>query len=162
MLPCAPDHACAEFRSDCCHKAEELKEAGEKDIDYGKITIGLLLKEFKAPNATVKIDGGEPFHIRKSYLASAMNGRFYGGGMNIAPSQRRGSDVLTFVSIHGRGRLGTLLLFPKLFKGTHVKAKKACCIKTGKTIEVAFDAPCALQIDGEVIRDVLSYKAYIA
>ncbi len=147
---------------ECCRKADDMKAAGEKDLDYGSITIGLLMKEFKAPNATVVVDGGEPMHIKKAYLASAMNGRYYGGGMNIAPEQKRCSGILSFVCIHGRGRIGTLLLFPKLFKGTHVKAKKACYIQQGKTIEVSFDAPCALQIDGETVRDVLSYKAYIA
>ena len=146
---------------ECCVKAEEMKAAGEKNINYGSITVGLLMGPYVPPTATIKVDGGEPIVLKKAYLASAMNGRFYGGGMMIAPAQRRNSGKLTVVCIHGRGKIGTLLLFPKLFKGTHVAKKKAVFLQTGKTIEVEFDRPCGLQIDGEVLVGVTSYKAYL-
>ena len=145
---------------ECCAKAEQMKKEGAKKIDYGSITVKLLLGPYKAPNATVKVDG-EEFTFKKSYMASAMQGRYYGGGMAIAPEQKRGEGLLSFVTIHGRGKIGTLLLFPKLFKGTHVKAKKAVFIKQGKEIVVSFDRPTALQIDGEVVEDVSSYRAYL-
>jgi diacylglycerol kinase family enzyme len=146
---------------DCCVVAENKKAAGETSIDYGKITVDLLLHSYVPRGAKVKVDGVE-FNIKKAYLASAMNGKYYGGGMMIAPSQDRASGLLTFVSIHGRGKLGTLLMFPKLFKGTHVKDKKHCFIKQGREIEVTFDRPCGLQIDGDVVNDVTTYKAWIA
>ena len=53
------------------------------------------------------------------------------------------------------------MLFPKLFKGTHIQNKKAVSFIQGKCVEVSFSRPTALQIDGEVISDVSSYKAYI-
>ena len=148
---------------ECCVKAEEMKAAGEKDINYGNITVKLLMSgTYVPPTATIKIDGGEPIVLKKAYLASAMNGRYYGGGMKIAPEQQRLSGSLSLVCIHGKGRLGTLLMFPKLFKGTHVKSKKACFIRSCKEVEVSFDRPCGLQIDGEVLTGVTSYKAYVA
>ena len=146
---------------ECCVKADELKAQGKKNLDYGKITVNLLLFHFKAPNATVKVDG-EEMKFKKTYIAAAMNGRCYGGGMLVAPEQKRNSGLLSFVAIHGKGRIGTLMIFPKLFKGTHVQNKKNVTIKTGKVIEVTFDKPTGLQIDGEVVKDVTSYKAYIA
>ena len=146
---------------ECCAVAERQKKEGIKDINYGKISVGLLLKGYKAPTATLIVDGKEPLTFKKAYLASAMNGRYYGGGMLIAPKQKRGSGLLSSVVIHGKGRLGTLFLFPKIFKGTHVKKKKAVHIMTGKEIIVRFDAPCALQIDGEVIEGVSEYRAYL-
>lgn len=147
---------------ECCVKAEQMKQAGEKNIDYGKITVGLLMGPFKPRTATLRVDGGEPITFKKAYMACAMNGRFYGGGMNIAPEQKRLSGSLSLVCIHGKGKLGTLLLFPKLFKGTHVSKKKNVYVAQGKCIEVTFDVPCGLQIDGEVLTDVTSYKAYLA
>ena len=148
---------------ECCVKAEQLKKEGEKDIDYGNITVNLLLSgKYVPPTATVKVDDREPIVIPKAYLASAMNGRYYGGGMRIAPEQDRLSKSLSFVCIHGRGRFGTLLLFPKLFKGTHVKSKKATHIDYGcKRIEVTFDRPTGLQVDGEVFEGVTTYVAYV-
>ena len=146
---------------ECCKKAEEMKAKGEKDIDYAKITIGLLMNGFVAPKSIVKVDGKEIGTFKKTYISAAMNGKYYGGGMMVAPSQVRGSNLLSSVVIHGRGKLGTLILFPTLFKGTHIKKKKAVSLVQGKTIEVSFDRPTALQIDGEAIPDVTSYKAYI-
>lgn len=146
---------------DTCVKAEEMKAAGEKVINYGNITLGLLLGPYVAPTATVVIDGKEPMTFKRTYLASSMNGRYYGGGIMIAPDQARNSGKLSFVCIHGRRKLRALLILPKIFKGAHTKVKKAVHIETARSIEVTFDRPCGLQIDGEVLVGVTSYKAYI-
>lgn len=146
---------------ECCKKAEEMKKEGKTDIDYAKITIGLLFHGYHAPIAKVKVDDKEELTFKKTYISAAMNGKYYGGGMMVAPKQKRGSNLLSSVVIHGKGKLGTLMLFPKLFKGSHVQNKKAVSLIQGKTIEVSFSSPTALQIDGEMIPDVLSYKAYI-
>lgn len=146
---------------EACRVADDMKAAGKKKIDYAAISVKLLLFKFKRPTATVKIDGKE-LVFKKACLASAMNGRYYGGGMDIAPDQKRDGDLLSFVTMHGSTRLGTLMVFPKIFKGTHVAYTKQVYIQTGKKIEVSFDHPCSLQVDGETIRDVTSYVAYAA
>ncbi len=146
---------------ECCKKAEELKKQGKKDLNYGKITIGLLFKGYVPPIAKVKVDGKEELIFKKTYISAAMNGKYYGGGMMVAPSQERGSNLLTSVVMHGKGKLGTLMMFPSIFKGKHVLKKKNVSVIQGKVIEVSFSKPTALQIDGEVIPDVSSYKAYI-
>ena len=143
-----------------CVEAERKKCRGEKDLDYSKITIHLLFHGFVPRLAKVKVDGVE-VSISRSYLASTMNGRYYGDGMMIAPMQKRNSHLLSLVVVHGRGKIGTLMLCPKIFKGTHVRAKKNVYCVQGKEIEVQFDRPCGLQIDGEVVEEVTSYRAYI-
>ncbi len=140
---------------ECCVKAEQLKKQGAKEINYSKITIKLLGK-FVPRKAKVIVDG-EEFNFKKVFLASTMKGKYYGGGMKIAPSQDRKNDTVSFVTIFGQGRLKTLMLFPKIFSGKHVNNKHTF-IKQGKIIEVIFDKPCGLQIDGEVVEDVTSYK----
>lgn len=146
---------------ECCKKAEELKKQGKKDLNYGKITVGLLFKGYIPPIAKVKVDGKEELIFKKTYISAAMNGKYYGGGMMVAPSQERGSNLLTSVVMHGKGKLGTLMMFPSIFKGKHVLKKKNVSVIQGKVIEVSFSKPTALQIDGEVVPDVSSYKAYI-
>lgn len=146
---------------ECCKKAEELKKQGKKDLNYGKITVGLLFKGYIPPIAKVKVDGKEELTFKKTYISAAMNGKYYGGGMMVAPSQERGSNLLTSVVMHGKGKLGTLMMFPSIFKGKHVLKKKNVSVIQGKVIEVSFSKPTALQIDGEVVPDVSSYKAYI-
>lgn len=144
---------------DCCVVAERMKKEGKKEIDYSKITISLLFNGFKPRNAKVKVDGKE-YSFKKVYLASSMLGQYYGGGMRIAPAQDRHSGLLSFVTIYGRGKLGTLMMFPKIFSGKHVNDKKHAFTATGKEIEVSFDKPCGLQIDGEVVENVLTYKVH--
>ncbi len=144
---------------DCCVVAEQMKKEGKKEIDYSKITISLLFNGFKPRNAKVKVDGKE-YNFKKVYLASSMLGQYYGGGMRIAPAQDRHSGLLSFVTIYGRGKIGTLMMFPKIFSGKHVNDKKHAFTATGKEIEVSFDKPCGLQIDGEVVENVLTYKVH--
>lgn len=144
---------------ECCVKAEEMIKSGAKKINYGSITIKLLFTSYVAPDADVTIDG-EKFHFHKIYIAAGMNGRYYGGGMEVAPMQKRGDGSLTFVAIHGAGKLRTFLLFPKLFSGKHIKNKKQAFAKRGKVIEVAFSRPTGLQIDGEIVPNATSYKVY--
>lgn len=63
---------------------------------------------------------------------------------------------------HDSGKLKTLMLFPSIFSGKHVKYKKQVEILTGKEITVEFDRPAALQIDGETVLDVSCYTAKAA
>ncbi len=89
-----------------------------------------------------------------------MKGRYYGGGMNVTPDQDRlNSDNLSVCIFHGKSRIHTLMVFPKIFKGEHVNHSKNVDILTGKEITVAFNEPCALQIDGETVLGVSSYTA---
>ena len=145
---------------ECCVVADEKKAAGETEIDYSKITISLLMGPYKPRNAKVRVDGGEEVELKGAWMACAMHGRCYGGGMNIAPNQKRNGDVLTLCVINKKGRLRTLMAFPGIFKGKHV-GKKWAYMKEGKVIEVTFDEPCGLQIDGDVVKDVTYYKAYL-
>ena len=91
-----------------------------------------------------------------------MNGRFYGGGMMVTPDQHRGNaeGKVSVCVMHGSGKIKTLAVFPSIFKGGHVKHTEMVEILTGHDIEVRFDRSCALQIDGETIRNVTSYSVH--
>jgi len=146
----------------CCERGDELRNAnpGQK-INYTKIALEGLMGKFKPRKATVTVDG-ETRVYEKVWLAPAMNGRYYGGGMNMAPGQNRldPEGKLTCVIAHGCGKLTTLLIFPSIFKGEHVKHKKYIDILTGHDITVEFDTPGPLQIDGETVSGVKSYHAW--
>ncbi len=144
----------------CCEVGDAKKAKGEKKINYTSIAIMGLLFHFKPKNATVKVDGKE-YSYKKVWIAPTMKGRFYGGGMMPTPAQDRLSKdgKLSLMLMHGSGKLKTLLVFPSLFKGEHIKHKDIVAIHEGYEIEVAFDKPCALQIDGETVLGVTGYKA---
>ena len=109
-------------------------------------------------NAKVTVDG-KTYEFKKVYLAPSMNGRFYGGGMMIAPAQDRlnGEHSLSVVLYYGASKLKTLMVFPSIFKGEHIKHPEMCTVLTGKEIRVEFDRPTALQIDGETVLGVTGY-----
>ena len=142
----------------CCEVGDQLRGTTDKPINYTSIAIKGLLFHYKPTNATVIVDGVE-YKYKKAWLAPTMNGRYYGGGMLPAPEQRRENDNLSVMVFHGSGKLKTLLIFPSLFKGEHVKHTKHIAVHSGHTITVKFDEPRALQIDGETVLGVTEYTA---
>ncbi len=150
----------------CCEVGDAIKAKNEKSgknkpVNYTAIAIKGLLFHFKPKNATVIVDGKE-YKYKKVWIAPTMKGRFYGGGMMPTPEQNRldSDGTLSVMLFHGSGKLKTLMVFPSLFKGEHVKHTEMVAIHTGKDISVTFDAPAAVQIDGETILGVTSYRAY--
>lgn len=143
----------------CCEVGDKMRVKNYgKDINYSSIAIKGLLFHFKPANAVVTVDGKE-YKFKKVWLAPTMNGRYYGGGMCVAPAQDRLNPErkLTCVVMYGSNKLKTLMVFPSIFKGEHIKHKEMVEVLTGRTIEVKFDRPTALQVDGETISDVESY-----
>ncbi len=139
----------------CCEVADQLVAKGKK-ANYALISIKLLIHGYKCPDAVVTVDG-KKYEFKKVWLASGMNGRYYGGGMKVAPEQDRLGEGLTSCIIHGSGKLKTLIVFPGLFKGTHINHPEMTELLTGKEITVEFNIPTALQIDGETVLGVTSY-----
>lgn len=147
----------------CCEVGDELRRKSDKPINYTSIAIKGLLFYYKTTHATVTVDG-QTCEFDKVWLAPTMNGRYYGGGMMVAPAQDRlNSDrELTLVVLHGSGKLKTLCVFPSIFKGEHIKHEEIFTLIRGKEIHVQFDRPVALQIDGETVLDVSEYKVQAA
>ena len=146
----------------CCEKGDELQAKSDKAISYSSIAIKGLLFHYKRPNAKVTVDGVTK-EYKRVYLAPTMKGHYYGGGMIIAPNQDRKNPEgkLTNVVMYKGNRIRILTIFPKIFKGEHVKYKKYVDIREGKNFKVEFDKPTALQIDGETISGVTSYEVYL-
>lgn len=142
----------------CCAEGNIEKQKTGKPINYAKIALRGLRGAFKPRNAHVCVDGKE-FDFKKVWMASCMNGRYFGGGMKIAPNQDRLNmeRKVSVVIVSGASRLKLLTLFPRIFKGTHIKNKAVTIIK-GHNVDIYYDEPCALQIDGEVILGVKKYS----
>ena len=144
----------------CCEVGDKLREKTDKPVNYTMIAIKGLLFHYKPTNATVTVDGVSHTY-KKVWLAPTMHGRFYGGGMMPTPEQNRSGEdnTLSVMVFHGAGKLKSLLVFPSIFSGKHVRHKKMVDVRTGHEITVTFDRPTALQIDGETILGVTSYTA---
>ncbi len=143
----------------CCEVGDKLRAASDKPVNYAGIAIKGLLFHFKPRNATITVDGVEK-KFKHVWLAPTMKGRFYGGGMMVAPSQNRldSNHHVSTVVMYGSGKLKTLMVFPNIFKGQHVSHTEMVEVMTGHEITVKFDTPCALQIDGETVLNVSEYS----
>ena len=142
----------------CCEVGDKLKASSDKPVNYAGIAIKGLLFHYHPTNATVIADGVE-HTFRKVWLAPTMHGRYYGGGMMVAPDQDRNlcNGLSSTVIMHGSGKLKTLMVFPSIFKGEHIRHTEMVRVITGRCLTVRFDRPTALQIDGETILDVTEY-----
>lgn len=144
----------------CTEEGDRQRARSAKKVNYTAIALKGILYKYKRRNAIVTVDG-----VSKEYkqvvIASAMMGRYYGGGMMITPMQDRLNEehTLTFSVIYGSTRLRILSIFPKIFKGTHIKHKNIIYTQPAHEITVEFDVPCALQIDGETVLNVKKYTA---
>jgi len=141
----------------CCEVGDKMRETSDKPVNYTAIAIKGLLFHYKTTSADVIVDGVK-HHFDKVWLAPTMNGRFYGGGMMAAPNQDRlHNETVSTMLMYGKGKLKTLMVFPSIFKGEHVKHTEMTKVLTGHTVSVEFDRPTALQIDGETILGVTKY-----
>ncbi len=146
----------------CCEVGDELRKIPNKKVNYTAIAIKGLLFHFKPRKAKITVDG-KTHTYNKVWIAPTMHGRFYGGGMMPTPAQSRtDKSKLSTMVFHTSGKLKTLMIFPSLFKGAHVKHTKYVTVLEGKEITVEFDRPTALQIDGETILGVTSYTARLS
>ncbi|MBQ8345022.1 MAG: diacylglycerol kinase family protein [Clostridia bacterium] len=143
----------------CCEVGDHLKAEGKKDICYTSIAIKGLLFHYKPCGATVTVDGVS-HRYEKVWIAPVMHGRYYGGGMMPTPDQKRNNEdgTVSILLFHSTGKLKTLMIFPSLFKGEHLNHPEATEVLTGKEIEVEFDRPSPLQIDGETISNVKKHR----
>ena len=143
----------------CCEEGDKLRAKSDKPINYSAIAIKGLLFFFKPRVATITVDG-KKYTYKKTWIAPTMKGKCYGGGMIMAPQQDRLAEdgMVSAMAFHGAGKLKTLMVFPSIFKGEHVKHTEMVAIHRGHEITVEFNMPTALQIDGETIVGVTSYS----
>lgn len=142
----------------CCEEGDRQRGKSDKPVNYALIAITGLLGKFRRTNATVTCDNVTR-QFRNVLLSPTMNGRYYGGGMMVAPDQDRlnADRTVTLIVMHSKSRLKALLAFPSIFKGEHIARTDLVSVFTGHDVTVSFDRPTALQIDGETVSEVLSY-----
>ena len=122
-----------------------------------------LLYAYRPVTAEVTVDGVKSRYANV-WLVPTMNGRYYGGGMMIAPVQDRlnREGTVTTVVVSCKSRIRTLITFPMIFSGAHKDRKDIVKMFSGSEIHVSFDRPTALQVDGETVRNVTEYTVFSA
>ncbi|MCZ6783913.1 MAG: diacylglycerol kinase family lipid kinase [Proteobacteria bacterium] len=112
--------------------------------------IGTLrgIARYRPQDVMVRIDG-RVVHRGPVVLAAAANGRYFGGGMQIAPDARPDDAQLDLVLVEGVGKLALLSRFPPIYRGRHL-ADPAVSVHRGVLIEAdAAPGEVWLEVDGE-------------
>lgn len=124
------------------------------------IACKAFLFQFKPVKAKITVDGNtESFD--KVWMAPTVFGSFYSGGMIPVPDQNREEGAVSVIVYHHRDQWKALMNFPKIFNGELAAKEDIATIIKGRSVEVAFDRPASLMIDGEFFRNVTSYTVNI-
>lgn len=146
-----------------CEVVEERRKKTGKKGSYSFEALKGFLYSFKAGKAKVTVDG-EIHEFENVWMASVMQGRYFGGGVMIAPMQDRtnAEKTVSVLIVASKSRLRALLAFPSIFKGKHMKYDKLITSFTAKNVKIELDRPSALQIDGDVVSGVTEYSVSTA
>jgi diacylglycerol kinase (ATP) len=83
-------------------------------------------------------------------LLAAANGKFYGGGMRIAPDAELDDGMMEICLIEAVSKFFVMRKLPNLVAGTHVTMKQAKMLRL-RELEIEFLEPAPFQLDGDVL-----------
>jgi diacylglycerol kinase (ATP) len=112
--------------------------------------VGLARKLFFYHNKdiTLEIDGREE---QKRVLSVVVaNGRYFGGGMKVAPMADLSDGLLDVLTVGDFGKLDLIKTFPRIYKGTHITHPKVRAERASK-VTVSSKERLLVQADGEVL-----------
>lgn len=123
----------------------------------GAYIAGMLrtLLQFHYKEISLKIDC---LNRKKNVMLVAIaNGKYYGGGMKIAPMAEITDGILQVCVIDRLSKWKLIRLFPTIFSGSHVRHKEVKLYK-GKEISIKSEQPLLINLDGDIIGESTSVK----
>jgi YegS/Rv2252/BmrU family lipid kinase len=115
--------------------------------------LGLLhsLAAFHNKDVTLRIgDHSEDLRVCSVVVA---NGRFFGGGMKVAPEADVSDGLFEVVVVGDISKLDLLLTFPRIYRGTHITHPK---VRMQRATEVRIESQdrVLIQADGELLGEI--------
>lgn len=93
--------------------------------------------------------GIDDYHAKGRYTGIIIsNGRYFGGGMEIAPLAKLDSGVFNVLAIGDISRIELIRNFLKVYKGTHL-SHPAIDFREARSVRVRPEKAVALEMDGE-------------
>lgn len=106
-----------------------------------------VILTFKSPEFKIEVDG-ELFYQGKSSLIAVNNGKYFGGGVKIAPLAEIDDGRMDVTLMKDAGTLDFLLALPSAYKGNHLTNPKLM-LTQGRQVRVSSSANAAIEMDGE-------------
>jgi diacylglycerol kinase (ATP) len=117
--------------------------------------IGTLagLASFRPSSLRLRVDDAEVFQGDVALVAVA-NGRYFGGGMHVAPRARPDDGLLDVVLIPALPRLVLVRRLPSLYRGTHLEVPGVALFR-GRSVAIdPLGEPAPGEIDGEPVAEL--------
>ncbi len=119
-------------------------------MTYAVHAIAALVN-LRTPQLRVTVDDHTDL-VDAMAIGAVCNGRFFGGGMMVAPNALPDDGLFDVVLLRGSTRLGVIQRMTELYRGAHV-AHPSVHVVRGRSVTVAAvsstGAPLRLEIDGE-------------
>ena len=112
--------------------------------------IFTMVFKYKSQEMNILIDN-KKLYIDTLLLAVA-NGRFYGGGMQVAPKADLEDGLFDICHIRDVSIIRRLFLFPRLIKGKHESIEQVTFYKVEKVV-LQSATEISLNVDGEIFRE---------
>ena len=139
---------------DICERVNKSKRKGPINYFYNCLKAVLNFKKFIL---NVKIDG-EEYTFDKTWFTVVMQGKYFGGGMKVAPNQDRNSEDLTLIVVHKVCVPLLIIILPTIYTGLHVHFKRYVKILKGKEIELKASYPQYTEFDGDITPNISEIK----
>lgn len=137
------------FDANVSYEANLIKEKGKiKKLSY---YLGILKTFIKFKYQDYEIRVNNKTLNGKYTIIAICNGRYYGGGFQIAPLASFDDDLFDIYLADKMNRITLISLLLKLIKSKHEKSKLVKKIKTTE-IDLKSDKEMIINIDGEIIK----------
>ena len=123
------------------------------------VTAYKTFRKFKPFHLELEIDG-ELRVFENVFFFTCMNGKYFGGGMKIAPKAVRGDDHLDVMVIHAKSFRRIMPYIPLVFLGWHLPFKKLVTFIKAKDIKVIKSDYNVSQADGEVTENTQTFEVH--
>ncbi|MBZ0273998.1 diacylglycerol kinase family lipid kinase [bacterium] len=105
------------------------------------------LLTYRNKKVRVAIDGRD-LGERKLFAGVVANGRFFGGGMKVAPWAKIDDGYFDVILVCDLGRMQAITQMLAIYKGTHINHKKVE-VQRARTVEVSSAQTVLHDVDGE-------------
>lgn len=103
---------------------------------------------YTSPHVSVRLDG-ELIHDGPLLMAAAANGRYFGGGMHLAPRARIDDGLFDVVVIAGLTKGGVIRNLPSIYRGAHLDNPAVRYVQ-GRCLEAEAHGDAVwIELDGE-------------
>jgi diacylglycerol kinase family enzyme len=138
----------AGFGFDAAVTTEAQKSRHLRGLPLYLVAVIRALRNLKCP--LVRIRAGE-FEIEQRVLMiAAANGRYYGGGMKVAPEAQPDDGLIEVCIGFSMGWFSALRKLPRFVAGTHVTVKEVRMLRSPE-LELEFLEPVQIELDGDVL-----------